>query len=640
MQICAADKISKMWGGTPVIYEFSLEIREGDRFGMVGPNGCGKTTVLKLLSGAETPDSGAIYYKKGSKVSLLAQIPDFGPAATVRDVLMEAFEELLRIRERLTELETRMADPDPAVMEKSLKEYGALQEVFAAQGGYEMEANLSRVSNGLGITQLMDQRFASLSGGERTKVCLGRILLIGPDLLLLDEPTNHLDLNAVEWLESYLQDYQGSVLIVSHDRYFLDRVVNKVVDLEGGTAELYHGNYSDFVVEKERRLLAEFTAYQEQQKRIKKMEEAIKRLRIWAAQADNPKMFKRAAAMQKALDRMEKLDKPVLERKKMGLAFEMNERSGKDVIVMQGVGKSFGGGAPLYTNVDLLVRYREFVSIVGENGSGKTTLLRMMTEGMPADSGTVKLGSNVKIGYLSQHDLFSDEEMRMIDAFRDVVTVDEGEARHLLAKFLFYGASVFRKVKSLSGGERMRLRLAQLMHQDINVLVLDEPTNHLDIDAREALEDTLSSFAGTVICVSHDRYFLNKLFPVTYWLEKGTLTRYEGNYSDAKRKREERLAGSVSARSVGERGDGGSGGSRVRGASPETKSSPRVREKGNEPRSIAKLEEEIEALERRIALLESAMLGENDPAQLAAMHAEKSLLDAERELLYQRWETV
>jgi ATP-binding cassette, subfamily F, member 3 len=650
MQICAADKISKMWGGTPVIHEFSLEVREGDRFGMVGPNGCGKTTVLKLLSGAETPDSGAIYYKKGSKVSLLAQIPDFGTAATVRDVLMEAFEELLRIRERLTKLEAKMADPDPAVMEKSLKEYGALQEVFAAQGGYEMEANLSRVSNGLGITQLMGQRFASLSGGERTKVCLGRILLIGPDLLLLDEPTNHLDLNAVEWLESYLQDYRGSVLIVSHDRYFLDRVVNKVVDLEGGAAELYHGNYSDFVVEKERRLLAEFTAYQEQQKRIKKMEEAIKRLRIWAAQADNPKMFKRAAAMQKALDRMEKLDKPVLERKRMGLAFEMNERSGKDVVVMEGVGKSFVGGAtPLYANVDLLVRYREFVSIVGENGSGKTTLLRMITEGMPADWGTVKLGSNVKLGYLSQHDLFADEEMRMIDAFRDVVMVDEGEARHLLAKFLFYGASVFRKVKSLSGGERMRLRLAQLMHQDINVLVLDEPTNHLDIDAREALEDTLSSFAGTVICVSHDRYFLNKLFQVTYWLEKGTLTRYEGNYSDAKRKREERLVGSGSARSVGERGSGERGGDeggggrvrvRVGGSSSDVKSANKAREKGDEQRAAALLEEQIEALERRIALLEASMLSESDTAKLAVMYAEKSLLDAERELLYQRLETV
>nr|WP_274365667.1 MULTISPECIES: ABC-F family ATP-binding cassette domain-containing protein [unclassified Paenibacillus] len=635
--------------------DISLEIHEGDRIGMVGPNGCGKTTVLKLLAGLEPPDAGAIHYKKGSNVSLLAQIPDFGPKAAVNEVLLEAFEELLRMKERMAQLERDMAsDADAKSMEKALKEYGSLQDAFEAKGGYEMDASLARVADGLGIASLLNQTFASLSGGERTKVCLGRILLLGPDLLLLDEPTNHLDLHAVEWLENYLQDYKGSVLIVSHDRFFLDRVANKIYDLEGGAVDVYHGNYSYFVEEKERRLLAEFTAYQEQQKKIKKMEEAIKRLRIWAAQADNPKMFKRAAAMQKALDRIERLDKPVIERKKMGLTFETGDRSGKDVVVMEGVGKSFGGcevqdpgecsehgetgkqgeRKRLYTNIDLLVRYRESVAIVGENGSGKSTLLRMITEGLPPDTGTVKIGSNVKIGYLAQHDLFPDGERTIIDEFRDKVMVEEGEARHLLAKFLFYGASVFRKVKALSGGERMRLKLAQLMHQDMNVLVLDEPTNHLDIDAREALEDTLKEFPGTVICVSHDRYFLNKLFPVTYWLEGGRLTRYEGNYNDAKRKREEQMT----------RTNAGAKRDEAVGRKPMREEAGRMKDAVQVPakpvKSPERLEADIAALERKIAVLDEAMLLERDTAKLTAMHAERSLLDAERELLYERLDKI
>ncbi|ULL18506.1 ABC transporter ATP-binding protein [Paenibacillus sp. H1-7] len=604
MLLCAVDKIGKTWGGTPVFQDLSLEIHEGDRVGMVGPNGCGKTTLLKLLAGAEPADAGAIHYKKGSRVEILAQIPDYGPTATVMEVLQEAFADLLGIQERLAELEAKMAQPDE--MEKALKSYGELQDLFMEKGGYEMESNLSRVANGLGIAHLLQQPFSSLSGGERTKVCLGRILLLRPDLLLLDEPTNHLDLHAVEWLEAYLSGYRGSVMIVSHDRYFLDRVVNKIFDIEGGSVDIYHGNYTYFVAEKERLLLLEFAAFKEQQKKIKKMEEAIKRLRIWAAQADNPGMFKRAAAMQKALDRMEKLNKPVLERKKMGLSFEVNERSAKDVVVMENVGVTFdapnggndgdtgvqapgGGQRTLYSGVDMLVRYTEAVAVVGGNGSGKSTLLRLITGEMMPTEGMVKIGSNVKIGYLAQLDWFQDEEMTIVEAFRDAVLVEEGEARHLLARFLFYGASVFRKVKSLSGGERMRLRLAQLMHQELNVLVLDEPTNHLDIDAREALEDTLASFAGTIICVSHDRYLLNKLFPVTYWLEKGALMRYEGNYDEALRKREERAAsglrdaGSAKTASTAAKHNGkGRAGDSDQGNRRDAKATERSNAKSNE----------------------------------------------------------
>lgn len=642
MLLCAADKISKTWGGTPVIHKMSLEVREGERIGLVGPNGCGKTTLLKLLAGSETPDDGAIHWKKGSRTALLAQIPDFAPGFTAADVLREAFADLYRMCDRMEELESLMASPDPAVAGKALAEYGSLQDAFSAKGGYEADASLSRVANGLGIARLLALPFSSLSGGERTKVCLGRILLQEPDLLLLDEPTNHLDLAAVEWLESYMQTYRGSVLIVSHDRYFLDRVVNKIYDMEGGLADVYHGNYSWFVREKEQRLLAEFAAYQEQKKKIGKMEEAIKRLRTWAAQADNPALFKRAAAMQKAIDRIEKIDRPVLERRRMGLAFEVGERSGNDVFVMEGVHMSYramedavasasaGAARTLYDGIDLHVRHRDFVAIVGANGSGKSTLLRMIAEGLKPDEGTVKLGSNVKIGYLAQHDLFPDERKTVLDAFRDAVAAEEGEARRLLANFLFYGASVFRSVGSLSGGERMRLRLAQLMHRELNVLVLDEPTNHLDIDARETLEESLASFPGTVICVSHDRYLLNKLFPVTYWLEGGKLTRYEGTYSEARRKR-------------GELGAGGPANPAASGGSVRSSVRERGREQlGNKAedakreRLEAKLEADIAKVERKLALLEDAMMMEEDLGKLAALNGEKAMLEAERELLYEQ----
>ncbi|WP_081824459.1 ribosomal protection-like ABC-F family protein [Paenibacillus sp. UNC451MF] len=636
MLLCAMDKMSKAWGGAPIFKNMSLEIQEGDRIGMVGPNGCGKTTLLKLLAGIETPDSGAVHYKKGSQTALLDQIPHYEQEISVREVLQEAFESLRKIQKRMSELEALMTDS--LILEKILQEYGVLQDAFAALGGYEMDSNMFKVVNGLGISQLLDNKFGHLSGGERTKVCLAHILLLKPDLLLLDEPTNHLDLNAVEWLESYLQDYKGGVLVVSHDRYFLDRVVTKVFDMEGGVIDVYHGNYSTFVEEKERNLLLEFATYQEQQKKIKKMEEAIKRLRVWAAQADNPKMFKRAAAMQKALDRMDKLNRPILERKKMGLTFEAGERSGNDVVQLEHVGKSFhrnGESRILFDNVNMLVRFKDCAAIVGENGSGKSTLLKIITSSLKPDSGSVKIGSSLKVGYLAQQDGFDDEEITVLDAYRQTAMVEEGEARHQLAKFLFYGASVFRKLKSLSGGERMRLRLAQLMMQDINVLLLDEPTNHLDIDSREALEDTLKEFSGTIVCVSHDRYFLNKLFDVTYWLEHGKLTQYAGRYDEARIKREElnQTLRSKQAENI-----------HKNPARDKTIESERKTLVSNDissrEKKLAKLEADIAVMERKIALLDEAMLVEQDSSRLFVLHSEKMILESERELLYQQWGTM
>ncbi|MFC4410782.1 ribosomal protection-like ABC-F family protein [Chungangia koreensis] len=535
--ICTIQHISKMLGGNTIFEDLSLEIKTGDKLGVVGRNGSGKTTLFTLIAGIEQPDVGSIHFKKGTKIGYLAQIPSMDAEKTGMDVLESAFDELKKIQERMVELEGKMASAGPDEMEKLLRQYGDLQEDFVNRDGYIMDSEIDKVINGLQLNSFVQQSFNSLSGGEQTKIMLGKLLLTKPDLLLLDEPTNHLDLFAVEWLEAYLTDYPGTVVIVSHDRYFLDRVVTKIADLEEGELHLYHGNYSKFLIEKEERLMREFQDYEEQQKKIKKMRETIKRLRQWANEANPPNagLHRRASSMEKALERMEKIRKPLIDPQKMALSFEAAPRSGKEVAVLEGVSKSFGEKR-LLSDADLLITWKDRAAIVGRNGTGKSTILKMLLGEMPIDSGKCKLGSSVKIGFLSQHFTITNPKARLIDVFRDEVSVAEGEARHILAKFMFYGPDVFKRISDLSGGERMRLRLAQLMHQDVNLLMLDEPTNHLDIESREVLEDALEDFSGTIIAVSHDRYFLNKLFTRTVWLENGTLTTFEGPYDWARNK--------------------------------------------------------------------------------------------------------
>ncbi|WP_045523852.1 ribosomal protection-like ABC-F family protein [Neobacillus niacini] len=537
MIVCSVNHIAKSFGGNIIFEDLSFEVHEGSRIGLVGRNGCGKTTLLKLLANQEAVDGGVIHWKKGLKIGYLAQIPDYKDL-TVKGVLKTAFEQLVETESKLQQLEIEMGQVlIPNQLQRLMDQYGKLQDEFILNGGYEMDAQMDRVSHGLNITELLDRSFSLLSGGEKTKVGLALSLLKKPELLLLDEPTNHLDLMAIEWLGTFLKEYTGTIILISHDRYFLDEVVTKVLDMEDGEIELYHTNFSGFVKEKEERLLREFQEYQEQQRKIKKMKEAIKRLREWANRANPPSaaLHKRATNMQRALDRIEKLDRPKLDVKKMAIDFEANERSGKDVIKLDDVSKSFGSRT-LFEKVNMLVQYKDRTAIVGENGTGKSTLLKMILRECEGDQGTIKVGSNVKIGYLSQHVFHSIGDERVIDVFRSEVPVNEGEARHILARFLFYGPAVFRKVNQMSGGERMRLRLAQLMYQDINLLILDEPTNHLDIDSCEVLEEALEQFNGTILAVSHDRYFLNKLFNKIYWLQDGTVYFFDGNYDWAKGK--------------------------------------------------------------------------------------------------------
>ncbi|MBD7985291.1 ABC-F type ribosomal protection protein [Sporosarcina sp. Sa2YVA2] len=590
--ICTIQQISKMLGGNTIFENLSLDIKSGDKLGIVGRNGSGKTTLFKLIAGVEPPDAGQIHYKKGTTIGYLSQIPSFEKTTSGYDVLKSAFAELVTIQQQLAELELKLLDAEDENLERLLLQYGQLQDEFVRRDGYSMDSEIEKVINGLQLRLFVERDFRDMSGGEQTKVMLGKLLLTQPDLLLLDEPTNHLDLFAVEWLEEFLADYAGTVVIISHDRYFLDHVVKKVADLEEGELHLYIGNYSSFIQEKEERLLREFQDYEEQQKKIKKMKEAIKRLRIWANEANPPNagLHRQARNMERALERIEKIRKPLLAPKKMGLTFESAQRSGKEVVIIQGARKYFGE-KELLSEADLLIYWKDRTAIVGRNGSGKSTILKMLIGQLNPDSGVCKLGSNVKVGFLSQHFEMSDPKERLIDTFREEVNMEEGESRHVLAKFMFYGPDVFKRVGDLSGGERMRLRLAQLMHQDVNLLVLDEPTNHLDIESREVLEDALEDFSGTILAVSHDRYFLNKLFTRTAWLEDGEITMFEGSFDWARTKWHELQQPKVV----------------LQPQKPIPVKKPKAKEEIVEDR-----EGEIEKLELRIHQLEQALLKEGD----------------------------
>ena len=624
MTICSVNNVTKSFGGNIIFENISLEIKNGERVGLVGRNGSGKTTIFQLLTGMEGLDAGAIHMKKGTRIGHVAQIPKFDESMTVYEVLSSAFKIEKELEREMRTLEKHMAEEqETSVLQKLMERYGIIQEKFAFLGGYEIEANIMKVANGLQVTELFPRSFVEISGGEQTKVSLAYMLLQKPDLLLLDEPTNHLDLFAVEWLEQFLKEYNGTVMVISHDRYFLDEVVTKIFDLEDGEIHVYHTNYSRFVEEKEERLLQEFQAYQEQQKKIKKMKEAIKRLREWANQANPPNegLHKRARSMERALERMEKLKKPILERKQMGLQFEGQERSGKDVVVMKEVSKGFAEHL-LFNEANLHVRFQERAAIVGRNGTGKTTLLKLLLEEIEPDAGEIRIGSSVKIGYLSQH-AYGNMKSNVLEAFREYVAVTEGEARHILAKFLFYGPAVFKKVTQLSGGEKMRLRLAQLMYQDINFLILDEPTNHLDIESREVLEEALEQYNGTILAVSHDRYFLNKLFEKTYWIDERKLFEFAGNYAWARQKWEEKLETQV-----------------IKQQRQGRKNIETVPVKKKEVRNIEEIETELMHVEEDIYTLECKMEQVVDVEMLEQLYEEKTKKELLRAELYNELENI
>ncbi len=526
----ALNGIKKYYGAVKVLDNVTFEVHTGEKVGIVGRNGTGKTTILKILCGIEGYDGGILSIRKGAELGYLDQIPVYPENYTAMDVLKIAFEKLYQISSQTKNLEVSMAELSGDELTETITKYGELQHTFEHEGGYEIDEKMSKVCTGLKLNEvLIKQPFSTLSGGEKTTVILAKILLQSPEILLLDEPSNHLDMESIEWLEEYLREYKGTVVIVSHDRYFLDRVVTKVVEVEDMETVTYIGNYSTYVETKEKNLLLLFEAYKDQQKKIQAMEKTIKDLREWGSRGDNKKFFRRAASMEKMLERIQKIEKPVLDGDNIKINFINGERSGNEVIKIKNLSKSFDD-KPLLNDVNLIISYKERTALIGKNGCGKSTLIKLLLNEYETDSGVIEFGSNVKFGYLPQNITFTNEEHTILDAFRDDIALTEGKAREYLAKFMFYGESVFKKVKNLSGGEKSRLKLAMLMYHEVNVLILDEPTNHLDIDSIETLEDNLRGFKGTIFFVSHDRYFINSIANRIVEIKDKTFLSYDGNY--------------------------------------------------------------------------------------------------------------
>ncbi len=527
------NKLEKYLDSNKIFDDITLNIYDGEKVGIVGDNGCGKTTLLKIICGIyemTRDDKGSIFITKNASISYLDQMPSYSQDTTVLDVLNKAFDTVKEAEVKMKELESRMREFKDEKLERALKEYNRLQEFYEAHDGYKKDEKLKRICTGLKINEeFLKKDFKILSGGEKTTVVLGKILIENPDILLLDEPTNHLDMESCEWLEGFLKSYKGMVIIVSHDRYFLDNVVTKIIEIEDKESTIYQGNYSDYTKQKEENMLIEFNQYKEQQKKIEAMENAIKRLRDWASRGDNEKFFKRAASMQKALDKIKRIDKPKMEKTTIKLNFNETERSGNEVLNIKNLSKSYEDKI-LFDNAELNVRFKERVGVIGKNGCGKTTLLKMILNEEEKYGGDISLGENIKLAYLPQNIEFEYEERSVIDEFRKDISMVEGQARGYLSKFMFYGSDVFKKIRHLSGGERIRLKLSKLLYEDINLLIMDEPTNHLDIGSIETLEEALNNFKGTIIFISHDRYFLNKMSERIVAIENGKFESYLGNY--------------------------------------------------------------------------------------------------------------
>ncbi|ANY69891.1 ABC transporter ATP-binding protein [Paenibacillus sp. BIHB 4019] len=617
MIIVNVQQIKKYHAANLVLDGVTLQLQEGEKVGLIGRNGSGKSTLLRLIAGHEQVDDGMLTVKRDLQIGYLPQIPAAFESLTVYGVMAYGFRELMACRQEMSKLEHEMAGEEAAndavKMERLLKIYALAQEKFEQGGGYDMDTAIDQVASGLRIDRSYDQRsFSSLSGGEKTRIVLASQLVVRPALLLLDEPTNHLDLTGIEWLEQFIQHYEGACVIVSHDRYFLDAVGTKMIELEDGEAHTYHCNYSGYLKEKEERLLQQFAQFQEQQKVIRKMKETIRQLEEWGRIGGNEKFFKRAASMRKALERMEMVKRPVLEPNTAEFGLSPLDRSGRNVISFEGLTKQFGERIILREAEGSLL-YGEKVVLLGDNGSGKTTLFKLLLGVMEADSGQVAQGTRLEIGYLAQQEPLKGNKQTVLEHFRLEGGLEEGEARNVLAKYLFYGADVFKPLAALSGGEWSRLRLALLVRRKPNLLLLDEPTNHLDVASREALEEALEDFPGTVLAISHDRYFINRLAKRVWELEQGKVATYLGNYDDFKAKREERLAQANSSA----KGEAGA----AKGAGLE-----KPRSNGSQ----APAESKLEHMEQEIAKLE---------AEIAAADAELERLDriGDTENLEKQW---
>ena len=589
--------------GNDILKGITFDVNAGERVGILGRNGCGKTTFFRILSGELQPDAGTVSIAAGRRLGLISQIPVYPDGWTTEDVLREAHRRLYDMEARMNELTARMAcDNSPAL----LAEYDRLSENFRRLGGYDMEHERNRVANGLDIpAEMRAQPFDSLSGGEKTRVNLARLILEDTDILLLDEPTNHLDLRATEWLETYLLHFRGTVLVISHDRYFLDRVVQRSIDFTSGEAEFYSGNYSFYVKD---------------QAKLQQLTEAAAKLHLWAFMG-NDKLHKRAFSIEKRMEKLETTARPT-EARKLNVHFTAQEFRGDDVLTMAGLGKRYGART-LFHDLDLTVTGGEHIALIGDNGAGKTTFLRLVMNEETPDTGWVQRGPAVRTAYLPQIVRFAVPERSMLDTMLYECKCTPQEARDQLAAYGFCGEDVLKPVSALSGGELSRLRLCMLMRREINFLILDEPTNHLDIASREWIEDALSDYTQALLFVSHDRYFIEKFATRIWLLENGTITDYRGTYEQFREYRARQTALQQTVKAV------------------EREKKPKPKRAPNTARQRERTERDIEKLEGRLAALDAeSEANATDYQKLMELDAQKQTLNTQLEALYEAWEAL
>lgn len=522
------NKINKSYGFNNVLNNLSFDVKTNERVALIGSNGCGKTTTLKIIMGIESYDSGNISIRKESKIGYLTQMPPKeDDNVSAKSVYLRGVQELIDLENKISDFVENMSSN-----EKDIKLLDKLQEEFRISGGYSLKEKIEKIRNGFKITnELLDREYNKLSGGEKTLINLASIILSNPDILLLDEPTNHLDIDTLEWFEEYLSSYNGTVVIISHDRYFLDRTVNKIIEIENGNANIYHGNYSYYLKESEKRLMIEFQNYKNQQKEIKALKEAIERYKVWGAKSDNPMFFRRAKAIETRLEKMEVIEKPKT-KSELRINLNVEDRTSNRVMVISNLDLKIGN-KELLRNSHMEVYYKERVCLMGKNGAGKTTLIKNILNNTHDN---IKLGTNIKIGYIPQEIRFDNEDLTIYEHMRKIFVGSESELRSKLNQFYFTADNIDKKVKNLSGGEKVRLKLLELILKNANFLILDEPTNHIDIDTREILEESLLAYDGTILFISHDRYFINKIATKIVMIENKEMITYNGNYDSIKKK--------------------------------------------------------------------------------------------------------
>ena len=533
--LLSVSHIKKQFNEVPVIGDCSFTINDYERVAIVGLNGAGKTTLLRIITGELSADDGTTSLSKGASMGYLAQNVEVDSENTIYDEVLSVLKPLLDMGDKLRTMETNMGRVSGSELEKLMEDYHSLSHQFDACGGNTYQSEITGVLKGLGFTEdEFDKKVSLLSGGQKTRVALGKLLLKKPNLIILDEPTNHLDMGSIRWLENYLTNYKGAVLIVSHDRYFLDKICQKIVEIDRSRCTVFAGNYSDYAVKKEQLRIAEANAYAKQQAEIKHQEAVIEKLRSY----NREKSIKRAESREKMLSHMDRLDKPLDDAKDMKLTLTPHIKSGNDVLDVQHFSKAFGENK-LFSDINFSLRRGDHVAIIGANGTGKTTILKMLNNLEQADGGTFKLGTNVQIGYYDQEHHVLHPEKSIFDEISDDFPYLTGtEIRNMLAAFLFTGDDVFKQIKLLSGGERGRVSLAKLMLSEANLLILDEPTNHLDMASKDILENALNAYEGTLLYVSHDRYFINRTAHRILELENHGLTEFLGNYDEYLEKKE------------------------------------------------------------------------------------------------------